>query len=108
MSKAARAYWLLVVISGLCLSASALSGWRPSAHEILRLGFYILAGVATSGLKVSLPGIFCTLSVNYVFIIAGLNDLHLAGGILIGAASVVGQGFFKPKSRPRWHHTVFN
>jgi diguanylate cyclase (GGDEF)-like protein/putative nucleotidyltransferase with HDIG domain len=73
-----------------------------------RLGLYILAALATSGFKVRLPGVFSTLSMNYVFIIAGLMDMHLPGGILIGAASVLGQSYYKFRQRPQLKHVVFN
>ena len=108
MSKQAKAYWLVVVIAGLCSSALALGKWRPTDQELPRLGLYMLAAVATSGFKVRLPGIYSTLSMNYVFVIAGLSDLHLAGGIVISIASVLGQSFYKFKEMPRWHHIIFN
>ncbi len=85
-----------------------LSGWRPTDQELPRLELYMLAAVATSGFKVRLPGIFSTLSMNYVFVIAGLSDLHLAGGIVISVGSVLGQSFYKFKNRPQLHHVIFN
>ncbi len=108
MSKQARAYWLAIVVSGFTLSIWVLSGWRPEVQLLPRLGLYILAALATSGLKVRLPGIFSTLSMNYVFIIAGLIDLHLPGGILISITSVLGQTFYRSRQRPQWQHVVFN
>ena len=108
MSKQARAYWLLVVAAGLCLSAWVLSGWRPTNQELPKLGLYILATVLTSGFKVRLPGVFSTLSMNYVFVIAGVSDLHLGGGIVISVACVLGQSYYKFKNRPQWHHVIFN
>jgi diguanylate cyclase (GGDEF)-like protein/putative nucleotidyltransferase with HDIG domain len=104
----ARAYWLAIVVSGFALASWVVSGWRPELQSLPRLGLYILAALATSGFKVRLPGIFSTLSMNYVFIIAGLIDLHLAGGILICTASVLGQTFYKFKERPQWIHIIFN
>jgi diguanylate cyclase (GGDEF)-like protein/putative nucleotidyltransferase with HDIG domain len=77
-------------------------------HDVPRLGLYVLAALATSGLKVRLPGILSTLSMNYVFIIAGLIDLHLPAGILIGVVSTFGQTYYKFKQRPQWKHVAFN
>ena len=48
MSRQAKAYWLAVVLAGLCLSAYVLSGWRPTNQELPKLGLYMLAAVATS------------------------------------------------------------
>ena len=109
MTKQARAYWLAIVVSGLALCAWVLIGWRPERQQILRLGMYLLAALAnSSGLKVRLPGISSTLPLSYVFIIAGLIDLHLAGGILIGIASVLGYAYYNFKQRPRLESALFN
>ena len=78
MSKQAKIYWLAIVISGFAMFARVLYGWHPDVQELPRLGLYILAALATSGFKVRLPGVFSTLSMNYVFIIAGLIDLRRA------------------------------
>jgi diguanylate cyclase (GGDEF)-like protein/putative nucleotidyltransferase with HDIG domain len=108
VSKQARAYWLSIILAGFTLTVWVLKGWKVELQELPRLGLYMLAALATSGFKVRLPGIFSTLSMNYVFIIAGLIDLHLPGGILIGIASVLGQSYYRFKQRPQWKHVVFN
>ena len=107
-SPRALAYWLTIVICGMCVSSWALIGWGPSSHELGKLCLYVLAALATSGFKVWLPGISSTVSMNYVFLIAGLSELHLGGGIVISIASVIGQSFYRFKNRPRWQHVVFN
>ena len=108
MSKQATAYWLTVIATGFCLSALVLAGWRPPPADLPKLALYLVAAVVTSAFKVRLPGIFSTLSMNYVFVIAGLLDLHLAGGILISIAGVLGQSFYKCQKRPQWRHLIFN
>jgi len=108
VSKRSRAFWLIIIFCGYSLAGSILTGWRPAHTEYPRLVLYIVAAIATSGFKVRLPGIFSTLSMNYVFIISGLIDVGLAGGILISTAGVLGQTFYKCKKRPQWQHIVFN
>jgi diguanylate cyclase (GGDEF)-like protein/putative nucleotidyltransferase with HDIG domain len=108
VSQQARAFWLLIVISGFVLSAKVLTDWRPALAEMPRLGLYVMAAVATSGLKVRLPGIESTLSMNFVFFIAGLIDLQLGSGILIAASGVLAQSFYRCRNRPQWRHAVFN
>jgi diguanylate cyclase (GGDEF)-like protein/putative nucleotidyltransferase with HDIG domain len=108
MSKLAKTYWLIVTSAGFCLSALVLSGWRPAPGDRTRLAMYMIAAVITSGMKVRLPGIFSSLSMNYVFIVAGLLDFELSGGLLIGIAGVVGQSYYKCEKRPEWHHLLFN
>ena len=108
MSKAARAYWLTVLVAGFCLSAYVIGVWRPKPTDLPKLAVYVVAAVLASAMKVRLPGVFSTLSMNYVVIIAGLLDLNLAGGILISIAGVIGQTYYKCKQRPQWRHLVFN
>jgi diguanylate cyclase (GGDEF)-like protein/putative nucleotidyltransferase with HDIG domain len=108
LSIAARLYWFLVVAGGLILAATTLFGWRPQSGDLLRLAVYVAAGVLSSGFKVNLPGLLCTLSMNYVFIIAGLLDLHLQGGLIIGLCSVMGQVFLRARLRPKWEQALFN
>jgi hypothetical protein len=106
--RQARAFWLAVIVPGFVLAAWVLIGWRPQLQDLPRLGLYILAAIATSGLKVRLPGILSTLSMNYVFIIAGLIDLGQGGGILIATAGVLCQTFYKTKKTPQAQQVVFN
>ncbi len=108
MSKQAKAYWFGVVSTGLCLALFVFAGWRPKANDLPRLVLYLAAAVVTSSFKVRLPGILSTLSMNYVFIVAGLLDLSLPGGILIGFAGVVGQSYYNCKYKPQWRHILFN
>src|SRR5271170_4342301 len=104
----ARIYWLMVVAGGILLAAISLFGWRPQTGEMLRLAVYVGAGVLSSGFKVNLPGLLCTLSMNYVFILAGLLDLNLQGGLVIGLCSVMAQVFLRAKQRPKWEQALFN
>jgi len=108
VSKQARIYWLAIVVGGVCLSAFILKRWNPSSADQTKLLVYLLAAVFTSSFKVWLPGISSTLSMNYVFIIAGLLDLHLAGGVLVGLAGVVGQTFYQKRRRVQWNQLFFN
>jgi diguanylate cyclase (GGDEF)-like protein/putative nucleotidyltransferase with HDIG domain len=108
LSIKARIYWLAVVAGGLTLAAARLAGWRPQPEELGRLSVFIMAGILSSGFKVNLPGLLCTLSMNYVFIIAGLLDLNLGSGLVIGLCSVMGQVFFRPKLKPKWEQALFN
>ena len=65
LSKQAKAYWLAIVVAGFALLVITSISWRPQTQELPRLGLYILAALATSGLKVRLPGIFSTLSIAF-------------------------------------------
>jgi len=108
VSRAAKAYWLAVTLAGFCLSTFVIGEWRPNPADLSKLAIYLVAAVLASAFKVQLPGIFSTLSMNYVVIIAGMLDLDLAGGVLVSIAGVAGQTFYKCKERVQWKHMVFN
>jgi diguanylate cyclase (GGDEF)-like protein/putative nucleotidyltransferase with HDIG domain len=108
MSKLAKRYWALVVICGFGPLAYFLSIWRPDRQEIAKLGLYLLAVVLTSGFKVWLPGILSTLSMNYVFMIAALMELHISAAILVGVAGVLGQTYYKNRKGAPWIQLLFN
>ena len=108
MSKGAKAYWIIVVLTGVCLSAFVLAGWRPKPADLPNLALYLAAAAVASVFKVRLPGIVSTLSMNYVIVIAGLLDLHLAGGIVISVAGLLGQTYYKCTVRPKFQHLLFN
>ena len=41
MSRVARAYWLLIVLTGFGLSAYVLAAWRPQPGDWAKLALYI-------------------------------------------------------------------
>jgi diguanylate cyclase (GGDEF)-like protein/putative nucleotidyltransferase with HDIG domain len=104
----ARIYWLAIIAGGSALSVAAFADWRPQPYELYTLILYVALGIFASGFKIILPGLLCTLSMNYVFIIAGLMDLHLRGGLVIAMSSVLAQMFIRAKLRPKWEQALFN
>jgi len=108
MSNWAKTYWLAVVLTGFCLSAFIFAGWRPHLTDLPKLALYLAAASVASVFKVRLPGIVSTLSMNYVFVIAGLLDVGLAGGIVISIAGLIGQTYYKRTARPLVRHVLFN
>jgi diguanylate cyclase (GGDEF)-like protein/putative nucleotidyltransferase with HDIG domain len=45
---------------------------------------------------------------SYVFIIAGLSDFHLGGGIVIAIAGTLGEAFFETRKDTRWQDLLFS
>jgi diguanylate cyclase (GGDEF)-like protein/putative nucleotidyltransferase with HDIG domain len=75
---------------------------------MLKLAIYLVAAVFASGLKIRLPGILGTLSMNYVVIILALQDLSLNAGILVAIASTLGQCVIHTSLRPKWFQVLFS
>jgi diguanylate cyclase (GGDEF)-like protein/putative nucleotidyltransferase with HDIG domain len=70
--------------------------------------FYGAGALFAAGLKVKLPGISGTMSVSYVFVLAGISELSVGEALLIAALATVLQSVWHAQSRPRPIHLVFN
>jgi len=108
MSIRARAYWLSVIATGAACIIWAGFSWNVRTEHHLPFLFYLVAAVAASGMKIRLPGVLGTLSMNYLFIIVGLFELQLESAILIGVASVLAQVLIRPRANPTWEQAVFS
>lgn len=106
MSLTARIYIGVVIGIGAAALGHGLSLWAP--HDLLRFLCYLALAIPASCLKVSLPGITGTMSVLFVFLLAGIVDLDLPETLVIGTACVVVQSFWHAKARPRAVQVVFS
>ena len=97
MSLPSRAYIAFVCTLGLACLLSA--DWQM--QHPLRFACYLLICMVASALKVNLPGILGTMSVNFLFILIGILDLGAGQTMLIGCVGALVQCIWKPKSRIR-------
>src|ERR1700740_1358991 len=104
LSVPAKLFISLVVLAGLAtLSYGAIhQSSRNIAEFICYLGIAILA----SRLKVNLPGITGTLSVNFLFILIGVLELSFTETMILGAVSIVAQCLYP--DRPKAIQLTFN
>ncbi len=64
----------------------------------------------TSGLKVRLPMVFVTLSVNFLVIMVGIVQFSLPEAVLLGVTGTIIQCLWRPRVRPnrfKWRSVVF-
>jgi len=104
MRPAAKVYIGLVLLIGAVCIAGA--GW----HFLRPWEFACVISVAllASGMKVSLPGIFGTLSVNYLFILLSIADMTSGEAILIGCGSALVQCIWHAKRQVRPIQVAFS
>ena len=104
LSLGAKAFIGLVIAAGtVCLLQAAIhQNSKNIAEFICYLGIAILA----SRLRVTLPGITGTLSVNFLFILVGIAELSYSEAITLGAISMLAQCFYP--SRPGAIQLTFN
>jgi diguanylate cyclase (GGDEF)-like protein/putative nucleotidyltransferase with HDIG domain len=106
LSPAARVYAGLTLIIGAAAYVHGLAGEGSAIPA--RLIWYLALALVSSGLKVSLPGIAGTLSVNYLFILLGIAELNLGETLLIGCAGALLQSVWRTRARPRFIHIGFS
>ena len=106
VSRSAQIYVAAVIV----LAAVTLSYNAAIFHcaSILQLITFAIAAGATAGMKVQLPMITGTLSVNTVFVFFAITQLTGPEVVIIAAASAIVQTLWKPKVRARLVQVVFN
>jgi PAS domain S-box-containing protein len=102
----ARLYVSLLAGLGAVCAALAVVHW--DTEQPGRFVGFVVVAIAASTLKVKLPGITGTMSVNFLFILIGILDLPFSQTLLIGTSAVAIQLIWKSKMRPDITKLVFN
>jgi len=98
MSAAPRFFISVVVVCGTAvLTYSVLHG---KSENPLKFFCYLVIALAASRLKVNLPGITGTMSVNFLFLLLGVLELSLSEAMALGCAAVVVQCFDRDRPIP--------
>src|ERR1700683_1026233 len=104
LSAVAKLYISLVVIAGLATLLYA--GIHQSSKNIAEFICYLGIAILASRLKVNLPGITGTLSVNFLFILIGVLELSFTETLILGAVSMLAQCLYP--ERPTAIQVTFN
>jgi putative nucleotidyltransferase with HDIG domain len=111
----AKVYITLIIAVGLSIITTALFSWESQIPS--RYVCYLLIASLASALKVRIPGITGTMSVNFLFILIGIIELSLPIGIIelslpetlaMGCIATVIQSFWHAGKRPKPVQVVFN
>jgi diguanylate cyclase (GGDEF)-like protein/putative nucleotidyltransferase with HDIG domain len=98
MRFAPRAFIAVVVLCGISvLTYTVLHG---TSHDPLKFLCYLAIALVASRLKVNLPGITGTMSVNFLFLLLGVLELSFAETMALGCAAVVVQCFDRDRPMP--------
>jgi diguanylate cyclase (GGDEF)-like protein/putative nucleotidyltransferase with HDIG domain len=98
ISAAPRFFIALVALCGTTvLTYSVLHG---RSQNPLKFFCYLVIALAASRLKVKLPGITGTMSVNFLFLLLGVLELSLAEAMVLGCAAVAVQCFDRHRPNP--------
>jgi len=107
----ARATAVRTFLAGMSLAGSicllvSFTHWQ--SNDWVKFCAYLVAALFSSSLKVSLPGIEGTLSVNFLFTLLGVLELSLPETLCIGLASTLTQFYWRPARRPKTVQLLFN
>jgi diguanylate cyclase (GGDEF)-like protein/putative nucleotidyltransferase with HDIG domain len=97
MPLRARFYIALICLTGIWTMFRVALSWHSG--DPIRFLCYLTVALLVSGLKVNLPGIKGTMSVNFLFILIGISELSLGETMVIGCIGTLIQCVWKPKKR---------
>ncbi len=96
----------ITAILGMVVLGVALSHWQ--SQDLTRFACYLAIAVLASGLKVQLPGIDGTMSVNFLFILLGVLELSLPETLVIGCTASLVQSVWQTHKRLDPVKVLFN
>ena len=98
LSLGAKVFISLVVLVGTCVLVYGAVG--PTSKNIAQFICYLLIAILAARLKVRLPGITGTMSVNFLFILLGILELGFAETLALATAAILVQCFYRDRPSP--------
>jgi len=104
LSLAPKLFISLIILAGTAVLV--YGGIHQSSRNIAEFICYLGISILASRLKVTLPGITGTLSVNFLFILIGIIELSFTETLILGAVSMLAQCLYP--ERPQALQITFN
>jgi len=98
LSAGAKVFISLVVTAGT--GVLLYGAIKSTSRNIAQFICYLLIAILASRLKVNLPGITGTMSVNFLFILLGVLELSFAETLILGTAAILIQCFYRDRPSP--------
>ena len=105
-SKSAKIFISGMLMAGAAVVARGVMSWG-SGHSMWVLYLAVMAVIA-SRLRVTLPGVNGSMSVNLPFILVAVSRLSFSEAVLIAGLSTVAQSFPRKGGRFNWVQASFN
>jgi len=106
MPSAAKTYISCIVIVGLTVLLP--SAWFFRTDDGTRFAVFLLLALAASAMKVRLPRITGTYSLNFLIVLIAAATLTFSETVLLAAAGALVQCCWRPKKRPTFPQVLFN
>src|SRR5213593_3601380 len=95
-----RAKALISLVVAVGTGAILYSAVNPTSKNIAQFICYLLIAILAARLKVRLPGITGTMSVNFLFILLGILELGFTETLVLGTAAILVQCFYRDRPSP--------
>jgi diguanylate cyclase (GGDEF)-like protein/putative nucleotidyltransferase with HDIG domain len=102
----AQVFIAVMALAALACFGVALANWHST--DPVKFLCYLAVAILASSLKIKLPGINGTMSVNFLFILLGVLELSFGETLIIGFAAVLVQSYWKSSNTLQPIHVVFN
>jgi diguanylate cyclase (GGDEF)-like protein/putative nucleotidyltransferase with HDIG domain len=106
LSIQTKAFVGITALVGAVVLGFSLSHWQ--SQDLTRFVCYLVVAILASGLKVQLPGIDGTMSVNFLFILLGVLELSLPETLVIGCTASLAQSVWQLRGRLDPVKVLFN
>ena len=106
MSKRATLFIASTAVIGMLVVAHSVWFWNSS--NLARFFCYLLIATLASGLKIQLPGIDGTMSVNFLFILLGVLEMSLPETLVIGCTASLAQCVWSARRKSDPAKVLFN
>ncbi|HUK48919.1 MAG TPA: diguanylate cyclase [Terriglobales bacterium] len=104
MTIGTRVYVAMIVAAGSVVLAFGIL--QPVGHQPVKFLCYLAVALLASRLKVNLPGVTGTMSVNFLFILLGIIELSFSQTLALGCSAILVQCF--SRKRPQAVQVAFN
>jgi diguanylate cyclase (GGDEF)-like protein/putative nucleotidyltransferase with HDIG domain len=95
-----------MVLTALACFYVGLTHWQST--DPTKFFCYVAVALLASSLKIKLPGINGTMSVNFLFILLGVLEMSFAETLVLGFAAVLVQSYWKSSKSLKPIHVLFN
>lgn len=106
MSKQARLFLYAVCLAGLATVVYGGITWK--IDDLAKFSAYLLTAMLASRLKVELPEITGTISVNFLFILIAIAELTFSETLVLGCSAILAQCLMTRRRWPRIEQVLFN
>jgi diguanylate cyclase (GGDEF)-like protein/putative nucleotidyltransferase with HDIG domain len=106
LPRKARAYIALTTALGAVSLAAAVATW--DSPDFFKYAAFLLVAVASSSLRIRVPGISGSLSLTFLFVLFGILELNPPETLVLGCLVTLVQCYWNRSARRRFAQVIFN